>query len=62
MFLSFYAAIGCIVLAVPPVLIGAVAKSTSLSKFDINLISMHEFLVSLSIHTRLEYDKLRHKE
>jgi len=29
MYLSFYAAIGCIVLAMPPVLIGAIAKSTS---------------------------------
>lgn len=30
MYLSFCAAVGCIVLAMPPVLIGAIAKSTSL--------------------------------
>lgn len=29
MYLSFCAAVGCIVLAMPPVLIGAIAKSTS---------------------------------
>jgi len=29
MYLSFCAAVGCIVLAIPPVLIGAIAKSTS---------------------------------
>ncbi|CAF4453903.1 unnamed protein product, partial [Adineta steineri] len=30
MYLSFCAAVGCIVLAMPPVLIGAIAKSTSI--------------------------------
>ncbi|CAF1332758.1 unnamed protein product [Rotaria magnacalcarata] len=34
MFLSFYAAIGCIVLAIPPVLIGAIAKSTNWTMTD----------------------------
>ncbi|CAF0892210.1 unnamed protein product [Adineta steineri] len=38
MYLSFCAAVGCIVLAMPPVLIGAIAKSTnwSMTDYDIN--------------------------
>ncbi|CAF1029434.1 unnamed protein product [Rotaria sordida] len=38
MYLSFCAAIGCIVLAMPPILIGAVAKSTNwnMTDYDIN--------------------------
>ncbi|CAF4768978.1 unnamed protein product [Rotaria magnacalcarata] len=38
MYLSFCAAIGCILLAIPPVLIGAIAKSTnwSMTNYDIN--------------------------
>ncbi|CAF0850215.1 unnamed protein product [Adineta steineri] len=38
MYLSFCAAVGCIVLAMPPVLIGAIAKSTNwtMTDYDIN--------------------------
>jgi high affinity choline transporter 7 len=36
MYLSFCAAVGCIVLAMPPILIGAIAKSTSLYRIDIH--------------------------
>ncbi|CAF3799926.1 unnamed protein product, partial [Rotaria magnacalcarata] len=38
MYLSFCAAIGCILLAIPPVLIGAIAKSTNwtMTNYDIN--------------------------
>ncbi|UJR30115.1 hypothetical protein I4U23_017656 [Adineta vaga] len=38
MYLSFCAAVGCIVLAIPPVLIGAIAKSTdwNMTDYDIN--------------------------
>ena len=43
MYLSFCAAVGCIVLAMPPVLIGAIAKSTSL------LTQLNSFLEN-SIH------------
>jgi len=40
MYLSFCAAVGCIVLAMPPVLIGAIAKSTSLYRNFNNLIDV----------------------
>jgi hypothetical protein len=51
MYLSFCAAVGCIILAMPPVLIGAIAKSTSLYR-------IHYDLIYISSIFRLEYDRL----
>ncbi|CAF1183703.1 unnamed protein product [Didymodactylos carnosus] len=37
MYLSFFAAVGCILLAIPPVIIGAIAKSTNWNETDFDL-------------------------
>lgn len=40
--LSYVAAFGCLLMAIPPVLIGAIAKATR--EFDIH-VKLHEFLI-----------------
>jgi high affinity choline transporter 7 len=47
MYLSFCAAVGCLVLAMPPILIGAIAKSTGLYKVNISTIYMYRFMIIL---------------
>ncbi|CAF2450651.1 unnamed protein product [Rotaria sp. Silwood2] len=56
MYLSFYAAVGCIILAIPPVLIGAIAKSTSLSRFYTGSTYIYTSILFVLDWTMTDYD------
>jgi hypothetical protein len=60
MYLSYIAAIGCFVAGIPPIIIGAIAKSTSKSSPPQFLVLFHAIgFLEIIIIKRLDHDRLQ---